>query len=119
MPRCKHTWGPLVAIDPAPMTPDTRLTVSFSLAMSRLDGYDRCTACGRLSWIRNSRAQRRSLVSIDTTDIERRAAEKESEEVGRWLMGVMMSQVSKCQCNSLSARNAGSSRYRLCELCQD
>ena len=75
MKRCQHTWGPLVVIDPAPMTKDTKLTVGFALGMSGLDRYDRCSGCGRLSYIRNSRALRRSMVSIDTTDIERRAAE--------------------------------------------
>lgn len=75
MPRCSHDWRPLIAAA-APTDSDKRLAFAFSLSISRLDGYDKCAKCGRLSWITNSRARRRVLVSPLYADrIEKHAAE--------------------------------------------
>lgn len=72
--RCNHTWSPLIRL-PDAMTPDQRLSIGFAVALSRLDSYDRCQLCGRLSHITKSRWRRRKLLSCDTTTIEQRAAE--------------------------------------------
>ncbi len=73
--KCTHDWKPLVQIDTSAMTRETQIGVAFSFSLARLNRYDRCAKCGRLSYIRNSRARGRSLLSIDTTSIETRAAE--------------------------------------------
>jgi hypothetical protein len=72
--KCVHEWSPLITAVP-PTEPDARLAFGFALSMSHLAGYDRCGKCRRLSWITNSRARRRTLVSCDTTHIEKRAAD--------------------------------------------
>ena len=73
MPRYCHEWTTLITLPVIP--PDKRLIVAFGVGLSRLDVYDRCRCCGRLSFITKSRWRRRKLVSSDTTGILRRAAE--------------------------------------------
>jgi hypothetical protein len=51
------------------------LAIGFAVGLSHLYRYDRCTRCGRLSYIAASRFHRRKMVSCDTSPIERRAAD--------------------------------------------
>jgi hypothetical protein len=67
MKRCEHDWLPLVTATPPPKTDEgARLRFGFALGMSGLVRYDRCTKCGRLSWITKYR-RKRSLVSCEFT----------------------------------------------------
>lgn len=76
MTHCHHHWQPLVTI-PEGLDRTARMRVVFGLHLQHLDGYDRCSLCGRVSWITNSRARRRKLVSRDMTGLIERAAEFE------------------------------------------
>jgi hypothetical protein len=75
--RCNHQWEPLVTIDPAGMTKDEAFAVAFMLGLQHLDSYDRCSLCGRISWLTRSRFRRRKLVSRDTSNLLQRAKQFE------------------------------------------
>jgi len=60
-----------------PTEPGPRLAFAFALALSGLHRYDRCTKCGRISWLAKSWRHPRKLVSVDTSRLEQRAAEFE------------------------------------------
>lgn len=62
MKRCQHDWQPLIP-RPIVVAEGEKLAVAFSLQLSRLDGYDRCALCGRLSWITKTRWRNRKLIS--------------------------------------------------------
>jgi len=72
--RCEHDWLPLVTATP-PKEPGARLRFGFALALSHIDRYDRCTKCGRISYLANSRRAPRRMLSCDTSRLVQQAQE--------------------------------------------
>lgn len=78
MTRCAHSWRPLLVL-PAEIPKEKRLVVAFAVWLSRLERYDHCDLCGRLSYIRKSRAQRRTLISCPESESRTRKAAAETQ----------------------------------------
>ncbi len=75
MKRCKHSWQPLIP-RPIVVAKENELAVAFALQLQRLDHYDRCSKCGRISWITKTRNRNRNLMLDDfVAGVQRRADE--------------------------------------------